>query len=102
MFHQNHCNMITMKLPPIQVGISEYIKAMQETSQSKNQTEKEKVRKRMLELYTEYREYYHQKYLPLFGYGNEIFDRVVGKKRKGSRTQVVQTLDKNHPFFELI
>jgi hypothetical protein len=56
----------------------------------------------MLELYTEYREYYHQKYLPLFGYGNEIFDRVVGKKRKGSRLQVVQTLDKNHPFFELI
>ena len=94
--------MITMKRPPIKVGVSEYIKVMDETIQSKNQTEKEKVRKRMLELYTEYREYYHQKYLPLFGYGNEIFDRVVGKKRKGSRLQVVQTLDKNHPFFELI
>jgi len=75
---------------------------MNELNKITLQTEKEKVSERMLELYTEYREYYHQKYLPLFGYGNEIFDRVVGKKRKGSRTQVVQTLDKNHPFFELI
>ena len=72
MFHQNHCNMITMKLPPIQVGISEYIKVMQETSQSKNQTEKEKVRKRMLELYTESQDYYHQKYLQIIGYYKEI------------------------------
>jgi hypothetical protein len=75
---------------------------MNELNQIILQTEKEKVSERMLELYTEYREYYHQKYLPLFGYGNQIFDRVVGKKRKGSRLQVVQTLDKNHPFFELI
>jgi hypothetical protein len=35
---------------------------MNELNQIILQTEKEKVSERMLELYTEYREYYHQKY----------------------------------------
>ena len=82
--------MLKLKRRPITVGSSVYYTTMKKNTVIKKEVNMEEITKKLIILLGEFDDYYHNKFLPLYGPGG-IYH--VPRKHKGLRLDNVEDLE---------
>ena len=89
-FSQNCIRVLELKRRPITVGSSVYNTTMKKNTVIKKEVNMEEITKKLIILLGEFDDYYHNKFLPLYGPGG-IYH--VPRKHKGLRLDNVEDLE---------